>query len=349
MRCGAVFIYLVLLGVVPARADQPLPVEFIEVAPRGSDLEIELTGTLEALDTVELGFREGGRVTEILVSEGDHFAKNQVLGRIDPLQLQQALNVASASLDAARATEDQARQAAERAQAMLDRGVGTRAARDTARQELSAAETEAQQAQSTLDQARRSVENTELRAPFDGVVTSRTGEPGQVVGAAQSVLSLAANDGVEAVFMTPDLVFLNDAMGESIALSTLDIAAPPMTGTVTEISPLVDPTTGSVRVRAKVSEVPGELDLLGASVRGRLKLSTGEAFEIPWTALTSGEGAPSVWVVRDGKAELRAVEIERFDDESVLLSGGVEAGEVVVGAGSQKLYPGRPVVAGDKS
>lgn len=345
---GAICLVLASFSAEPARADEALRVEFIPVVALETGMEIELTGTLEALDSVELGFRQGGRISEMLVNEGDQFTEGQVLGRIDPLQLQQSLNVATAALSSAEASEQQARQAAERAQAMLDRGVGTRAARDTARQALSEAETQIQQAQSTLDQARRSVEDTELRAPFDGVVTARSGEPGQVVGAAQTVLSLAANGGIEAVFMTPDLSILNSVMGIPVHLTALDSDTPPMTGAVTEISPLIDPATGSVRVRAKVADAPNDVDLLGASVRGKMTLSTGEAVEIPWTALTSGGGGACVWVVgADGRVELRPVDIERFDDGRVLLSGGVKAGEVVVGEGSQKLYPGREVLAGN--
>ena len=339
---------LAVMGGIPAAADVPLRVEFLPVVARETSMQIELTGTLEAVDSLDLGFRQSGRISEMLVNEGDQFSEGQVLGRIDPLQLQQSLNVAMAALAAAEATEQQARQAAERAQAMLDRGVGTRAGRDSARQALSEAETQIQQARSTLEQARRSVEDTELRAPFAGVVTARTGEPGQVVSAAYPVLSLAAHSGIEAVFMTPDLPVLNEVMGISVALSALDVAAPPMTGTVTEISPLVDPSTGSVRVRALVEDAPKNVDLLGALVRGKMVLETGEAVEIPWTALTSGGGAPGVWVVDKGnRVALRAVDILRFDDGVVLLSGGVAPGEIVVGAGSQKLFPGREVMAGN--
>lgn len=64
-----------------------------------------LTGTLEAVDSVDLGFRQSGRISEMLVNEGDQFTAGQVLGRIDPLQLQQSLNGAMAALAAAEATE----------------------------------------------------------------------------------------------------------------------------------------------------------------------------------------------------------------------------------------------------
>lgn len=324
---------------------EPLAVEFVEVASHEVGTDVRLTGTLEPLDSVDIGFREGGRILEVLVSEGDQFTTGQVLARIDPLQLEQSLNAAAAAMASARATEDQARQAAERAQALLDRGVGTRAARDDARQALSEAEGMTEQAESGLDQARRSVEDTQLIAPFDGLVTARSGEPGQVVGPAQVVLSLAARGGIEAVFLTPDMAHLSSAMGKPVALQTLDVEAPPMTGRITEISPLVDAATGSVRLRARVDDAPEDVALLGASVRGEIVLSQGYAAEVPWTALTSSNGKPAVWIVTDqSTSELREIGIERFDTGTVIVSGGVEDGEIVVGAGSQLLFPGRPVV-----
>lgn len=334
-----------ILLVTAGHAAEPLAVEFVEVATREIGTEVRLTGTLEPLDSVDIGFREGGRIIEVLVNEGDQFVAGQVLARIDPLQHQQSLKAATAAMASATASQNQARQAAERAQALLDRGVGTRAARDEARQALSEAEAMAEQAETGLDQARRSVEDTQLVAPFDGVVTARVGEPGQVVGQAQVVLSLAARGGIEAVFLTPDMAHLSAAMGKPVALQTLDVAAPPMNGRVTEISPLVDAATGSVRLRARVDDAPEDVALLGASVRGEIVLAIGHAAEVPWTALTSSGGKPAVWVVTgQGTSELREIEIERFDNGTVLLSGGVEDGETVVGAGSQLLFPGRAVV-----
>ena len=327
-----------------ALSQEVLNVEFVKAALREMGTEVRLTGTLEPLVSLDIGFREGGKIIEVLVSEGDRFLAGQVLAQVDSLQAEQAQKAALATVDSARAAENQARQAADRAQALLDRGVGTRAARDEARRALSEAEAASKRAASALDQTRRSVEDTSLFAPFDGVVTARNGEPGQVVGEAQAVLSLAGLGGIEAVFMTPDLPNLGDAMGSPVALTMFDVSAPPMTARITEISPLIDATTGSVRLRARVEDAPDDVALLGASVRGEMTLGIGRAVEVPWTALTSTGGKPAVWVVSDaGTSELREVEIARFDDSTVLLSEGVEDGEVVVGAGSQLLFPGREI------
>lgn len=344
MRSLLILPALVLLS-APALAEDPLPVEFVPVAPQPLTFDASLTGTLEARDSVDLGFRQGGRVIDILVEEGDRVSAGQSLAQTDPVQQNQALQVAEASLAAAQATLAQAQQAADRAQAMLDRGVGTRAGRDQAEQALSQAEGAVSRATSQTDQARRAVEDTVIHAPTDGVVTARNADPGQIVGAAQTVLSLAADGALEAVFHTPDLSDLNKAMGAIVALSPIDVNVADMTGRITEIAPLVDPLTGTVTVRALVDKAPADSRLLGAAVRGTVAFPAGTAIAIPWTALTRDGTEPAVWLVgQDGRVSLARVQVARFANDEVFLSDGLEEGQIVVGAGSQMLFPDRQVI-----
>ncbi|TRW95051.1 efflux RND transporter periplasmic adaptor subunit [Paracoccus sp. M683] len=351
MKTRCLSIFLLTLGVAAsvARADQPISVQFVPVQSAELTFEMSLTGTFAAKDAVDLGFRQGGRVTEVLVDEGDRVRAGQALAYTDPVQQDQALSVAEASLSSARATEAQARQAFDRAEAMLERGVGTRAGRDQAQQALSQAEGAVRRARSQADQARRAVEDTVLRAPQDSVVTARDVDAGQIVGAAQAVISLAVLGGLEAVFQTPDVPKLDRAMGAEVVLEPIDVDAPDLIGRVIEIAPLVDPQTGTVTLRVRVQETgqDAEMDigLLGAAVRGTVHFPAGAAIAVPWTALTRDGDQPAVWVVNaEGRADLTQVQIERFANGEVLLKGGVAEGQVVVGAGSQMLYPGRPVL-----
>lgn len=338
-------LFSVVLSASPARAEQPLAVEFVPVRTAELTFEASLTGTLEAQDTFDLGFRQGGRVAEVTVVEGDRVSRGQPLARTDPVQQDQALSVAEASLSAAEATRAQAQQAFDRASAMLERGIGTRAARDQAQQALSQADGAVRRAESQVGQARRAVEETIIRSPADSVVVARNADPGQIVGAAQAVLSLAALGGFEAVFQTPDMPNLDYAMGARVALMPVDVEAPDMVGQITEIAPLVDPQTGTVTLRARVDGAPSDTRLLGAAVRGTVSFPAGAAIAVPWTALTRDGAAPAVWLVGDdGRVGIARVEIERFTNGDVFLKGGVEAGQIVVGAGSQMLYPGRQVV-----
>lgn len=335
---------LALLLPSSAFADSPLPVEVVTVRETALTFDTTLAGSIEAEDSVEIGFRQGGRVTEVLVNEGDRVRRGQPLARTDPTQQEQALHVAQAHVASTKATHIQTRLAFERAQAMLKHGVGTRAALDNAAQAVSAAEGAEAQATTELEQAQRAVDDTVLRAPTDAVVTGRSADPGQIVAVAQSVISLASTSGLEAVFQTPDLPMLDNALGAQVTLSGIDVTLPPMTATVREISPLVDPKTGAVTVKALIDDAPANAVLFGVAVRGTIHLPVGQGIEIPWTALNaSGEDA-AVWRLDDdNKAHLIPVRIDRFTTHSVVLSTGIAPGDRIVGAGSQLLYPDRPI------
>ncbi|SFX43152.1 RND family efflux transporter, MFP subunit [Paracoccus pantotrophus] len=335
---------LALFAAAPAMAQAPLRVEFVQVEKAELTFDAALTGTVHAKDSVDVGFRLGGRVIEVLVREGDRVTQGQPLARTDPVQQEQALRVAQAAVASAEAAEAQARQALQRADAMLKRGVGTRAALDAASQALSAASGGLAQARSALGQAQRALEDTVIRAPGDAIVTARRAEPGQIVGAAQAVISLASATGREAVFQSPDTPLLRGAIGAPVTLTGIDFPDLHMTAQVTEIAPLVDPATGSVTVRAEIENAPPTASLLGAAVRGAVHFPAGSGIAVPWTALTSVEGEPAVWLVGDdNRVSLAPVRIERFANGTVILGAGVEPGQTVVGAGSQMLYPGRVV------
>ncbi|MCF3972655.1 efflux RND transporter periplasmic adaptor subunit [Paracoccus salsus] len=335
---------VVLIASAVAAQDGDIRVEFATATQQPYDLELQLSGTIEAMDSLDLGFRQSGRVVEVLAEEGDQVSAGQAMARLASVQQDQALNVARASLAAARAAQAQARQASDRARAMLERGVGTRAARDAAMQALSGAEGAVERAESQVEQARRAVDETVLRAPEAAVVTARNVAPGQIVGAAQPVLSLATTHGLDAVFQAPDHPLLREAMGRRVKLDTIDIDRPTMVGTVSEIAPLVDPRTGTVTLRAQIAAVEDSIALLGAAVRGSLRISTGAGVQLPWTVLMRQGDAPAVWLIDDDdRVRLVPVRIGQFADGAVFLSAGVEPGDRVVGAGSQLMYPGRKV------
>ncbi|MDB6178775.1 efflux RND transporter periplasmic adaptor subunit [Paracoccus sp. Z330] len=342
-RVLAVGVALMLSGPSLA-ADDEIAVELATAMQKPLRLQLELSGTIEALDTIELSFRQGGRVTDVLVEEGDRVDAGQVLARLDSVQQDQALNVSQASLESALASQSQTQQAYDRAIAMLKRGVGTRAARDSAAQALSEATGAVQRAESAVDQARRALEDTVLVAPQGAVVTARDIAPGQVIAAAQPALSLATLDGLEAVFLAPDQPELRDAMGQEVSLKTIDINRAQMTSHVTEIAPLVDPQTGTVTVKARIEGLSHTTALLGAAVRGRLYFTSQEGVAIPWTALMRSGEEPAVWLVDDDmRVHLTPVTIQHFSDGTVYVSDGVQAGQTVVAAGSQRMYPGRRV------
>lgn len=158
---------------------------------------ISATGTLSAISTVTVGSQISGQVTEVLVDFNDPVKKDQIVARIDPSTYQAQIRQGNASIDSARATLAQNEATLRNAQLDYDRKS------DLAKQKL-VAQSDVDLARSALDQARGAVnvsralivqqtattqttqlnlERTVIRSPVDGVVLTRSIEPGQTVAA----------------------------------------------------------------------------------------------------------------------------------------------------------------------
>ncbi len=207
-----------------------------------------------------------------------------------------------------------------------------------------AAEATARQAQTRLEIARQGIEDTEIRAAEAAVVISRSADVGEVVGPGRPVFTLARADEREALFLVPDRAGLDQFIGREVVLRPRDGGAP-LPATVVEISPMLGPS-GTVAIRAGIA-VTGDVPAFGAIVEASLDLAGPPRFVVPWTALTATAQGPAVWVVdpQDDTAHLRPVTVDRYDDANVILSGGLQPGMRVVGAGSQSLFEGRAVIA----
>ena len=123
------------------------------------------------------------------------------------------------------------------------------------------------------------------------------------------------------------------------------------TGRVREISPQADSATRTFQVKVGITDPPAAMRL-GATVIGRIRLSAPPGVEVPASALTETDGRPAVWVVdpQSHTVSLRNVEVLRYDPASVVISRGLETGEIVVTAGVQTLRPGQKVrLLGDVS
>ena len=164
---------------------------------------------------------------------------------------------------------------------------------------------------------------------------------------ARPVLELALGEGLDAVFNVPEQKMLGTTEAEepTIILSPIDRPNVQVPGFVREISPLVDPATGTVQVTIGLEEpLPGLS--YGDTVRGTSQPLEGRSIVLPWSTVTADDQGTAVWVIdpASGAVSLRGIEVKRYTSDSVLLESGVEEGELVVSKGAQLLYPGRIVV-----
>jgi len=347
MRYGTFLLALTgsaILSMAPALAQQALPVETVQIQPELGLETLSLTGQIIARDEVGLSFPMGGRIMSILVREGDHVQTGQELARLESVQQEQAMRGAEAALNAAQADLFQAKEEFERQEVFLQRGATTRIRRDEAERRFRIAEASVEQAQADLNRARKAFEDTFLRASADGVITARLADPGEVIAGAHPVLKLALGTAIDAVFDTPEALPTRIPRDLTITLSLIDNPEVRFQGHIRKVSPLVDPRRGTIEVSVGVDSPPDQVTY-GAAVKASIAIPHPDQIIVPYSALSAINSTPAVWVVNPDtmRATLTPIGIARYSDGTIMVSDGLETGDIIVTSGAQLLYPGRLV------
>ena len=305
---------------------------------------ISLAGQISAQDQVNLAFRLDGRLIERPVSMGDQVMPGQIIGRLDPQIQQNAFRQAQASLSAVEGQLTQARNAFWRQQQLLADGFTTRAQFDQAQQALQSADAQVDSAEAQLRIAQEQLNYTELQADAAGTVTAVGAESGEVVRAGQMIAHIARQGGRDAVFDVPAQLIRTAPRDPVVEITLSDDPNVKATGRVREVAPQADPTTRTYQVKIGLTDPP-EAMRLGATVTGHIRLTAPPGVEVPASALTQAQSRPAVWVVdpQSQTVSLRNVDLLRHDPASVVISQGLETGEMVVTAGVQVLRPGQRV------
>jgi membrane fusion protein, multidrug efflux system len=327
-----------------ARTPDPRPVRTVTVESRADGETVSFTGQIRAKDQVNLAFRLDGRMVERHPGVGDVIEAGQVVAKLDSQNEQNALRSAEANLASAQAALTQARLTFGRQQELLKNGWTSRARFDDAQEALRTAEAQVESAEAQGRIARDRLGYTILRADSPGAVTATGADAGEVVKAGQMIVQLAGQGNLDAVFDIPEQLIRTGPRDPAVGLALSDDAQVLATGYVRQVAPQADSATRTFQVKVAINNPPEGMRL-GSTVTGRIKLAAPEGVEVPASALTEGNGRPAVWVVdrQSQTVALRPVDVVRYDPASVVISRGLEKGDVVVTAGVQMLRPGQKV------
>jgi RND family efflux transporter MFP subunit len=282
---------------------------------------------------------------EVKVRDGEAVRKNDVVARVDPAPLADAL--AGAEAAARRAAADAAfrRRTAERTRGLFEKGVASGQEAEADEAAAVGAEASELEAASALALARRRLAWAELRAPFDGVVLKVLRRAGDTVDGspATPVVEIAAPTPVQvaadatagalrsvAPGQRAEVTIHGEAMAP-VQAATQDQGATALAAKVLRVSRSVDPATGAGEVRLDFADPDVRL-VLGTSVSIRVAVrEKSDALTVPAGALRRGpDGAAQVVVVEGTTARVRAVATGIADRERVEIISGLEAGERVV-------------------
>lgn len=329
---------------VEAPPPEPRQVRSVVIEKREAGSTVTLTGRIEAEDEVPLAFRISGRLLENNSKLGARVRSGDLVARLEPQNEENQLIADTAALAAAEAQYSQARGHYERQSTLFRQGWATRANFEIAEKGLRTAASQVEAARARLNAAEDLLGFTEIRADQDGVITDVGPAAGEVVQAGQMIVRVARQDGRDAVFDVPAQVIRSAPAEPEITVSLADDPSVSVKGRVREVSPQADPVTRTFKVKVTL-ENPPEAMRLGSTVNGAMQTTAEPVIEIPAGALTRSEQQPAVWIVDPAAltVSLRPIEIKRFGEDFIAVSGGLEKGDIVVTAGVQALVPGQKV------
>ena len=322
----------------------PLPVRVATAKITDYAPSLSITGEVAARVSSNLSFRVSGQVIERKVDVGAHVQAGEALARIDPASARSDVDSANAAVVSAQALLKQNTLSFERQKQLLDAGFTTRSAFDSAQQNLRTAQGALDSAKAQAATAADALTYSVLRAQKAGVVTARQVEVGQVALAAQTAFTVAEDGPRDAVFNVFESIFFARPAGGGVRLTLVSDPGVTAVGHVREVSPTVNPKSGTVTVKVGIDDDADRMPL-GAAVIGRAAFAARKVIELPWTAAASDGGRLAVWVVdpATGAVSMKPVTAEAYDNETLILAGGLIGGEKVITAGGKFLYPGEIV------
>lgn len=314
------------------------------VEPRGLQSGPVISGSLRARQAATLRAEVGGPVLEVKVDQGQAVKRGQLLARIDDVSLQDQLLAARTAARVAESALQVAISEEERSQKLARGEVIT--PRELERAQLARHQASAQlaEAQSRLALAREQLGRTRIIAPFDGVVSERQVNAGDVVQPGSPLITVVDPTSLELEAAVPAEYAGHIEVGTPVAFRLSGGGGQNFSGQIERINPAVDPSTGQVRIYVTIPNVQQSL-LVGLFAQGRVASESKEALSLPLDALDLRTPQPSVLRVRDGKVERVPVTVGLRDDvaQQIEVLSGLQAGDVVVLGSARDLAEGTRV------
>lgn len=310
------------------KKNEAVPVEVAAVAERRISASYSGTANLEVPADAQVVAKTSGVLLRVLVEEGDTVEAGQALAQIDPERMR---------LEVARAEATMRRLQAnfERSKELFERKLVSADANDQLRYEF-------ESAKAAYDLARLELSYTTITAPISGVVAQRMAKPGNLIPLNAPVYRIVDNSHLEAVLNVPEREMRTMKSGLPIRMVVDALSGQVFEGSVDRISPVVDSQTGTFRV---VGVFRGQ-DQLRPGMFGRLNIVYDErdaALTVPRIALIEGSGESAVFVVENGKAVRKVLQLGYINGEYAEVLGGLEAGEQVITQGRVAVRDGAEV------
>jgi multidrug efflux system membrane fusion protein len=335
----------------------PVPVVVAKVEQRELPIVLDAVGNVEASSTVSITAQVEGRIEKVHFTEGDEIKAGDLLFSIDAQPYRAALAEAEARLARDVALSDQAKLDSARAEMLANSGVASAADKEKAVANVAALAASQNADRAAAQAARVNLAYTTIRAPLTGRAGSLLVHAGNVVrpNTDTPLVVLRCVKPVMVHFSLPERYL--PQVREHMKAGTAEVAVtprgstvPPAIGKLTFIDNTVDATTGTIGLKAELSNEDESL-WPGQYVDARVNLGVEpNALVVPEAAVQAGQDGPYAYAVStDLTAELRKLVIRRTQDHWSVIESGLRPGEQVAVEGLVRLAPGSKVTLASPS
>ena len=271
---------------------------------------IAMTGSVYAWQDVIIASEVGGyRVADVFVDVGDRVKKGQRLVVLSTALLEAEVATKQATLKQREAELMNAQAALERGQSLATMNLLSKADLDRLLSEQMASQSRLESARADLDTSQLRLEFTDVTAPDDGVITSRTVTVGQIAQAGNEMLRLLRNGRIEWRGEAPETRLKDLVAGQGVSVMTAD--GTPFHGTIRVVSPTI---SSNDRTALVYVDLPADDRLRpGMFARGEIEIGTGPAYMVPLESIVSSDGYSYVFVLERGQHRRAPARRDRRD------------------------------------
>jgi RND family efflux transporter MFP subunit len=299
---------------------------------------ISMSGSVHAWQDVIIASEVGGyRVADVFVDVGDRVRKGQRLVALSTALLEAEVAAKRAALAQREAELTNAQAALARGQSLATTNLLSKADLDRLLSEQLASQSRLESAKADLDTSQLRLKFTDVVAPDDGIITSRTVTVGQVAQAGAEMLRLLRNGRIEWRGEAPETRLKDLVAGQGVSVLTAD--GTPFHGKIRVVSPTI---SANDRTAIVYVDLPADEQLRpGMFARGEIAIGTGPAYMVSLESVVSSDGYSYVFVLsEDNIVARRRIETGAVHDGAIEVVSGVEAGERIVNKGAGFLKDG---------
>jgi membrane fusion protein (multidrug efflux system) len=303
-----------------------------------------ISGSLAAEKTASIRSEVSGAVVSVMAEPGAHVTTGTPLARVDDMVPREAFLSAKSAVTQSQLAADIAHREAGRSEKLLAAGAIADNALEAAKRNDLAAQAALEDAKARLASAQKNLDNTVIKAPYDGIVSERQVNAGDIVSPGSPLFTLVdpATMRLEGAVPAEQLSLVH--VGSPVKFAVTGYPGRDFTGTITNVYPSADPQTRQVRLYVRIPNAGNGL-VAGLYATGRVSSSTRQGLTVPAAAIDQRGVKPVVTRLKNGKAEVVEVTLGMRDEgsEVVEITKGLSAGDTLLVGAAQGVTPGAPV------